>query len=109
MVSDILVNIGLTHWGGVTHICIGDLTIIGSDNGLSPGQHQSIIRTNTGILLFEPLGSNFSEILIEILTCSFKKFGWRCHLQNGGHIVLDSMRYCLLPVWHQTNITLTNC
>ena len=27
----------LTHWGRVTHICVGKLTIIGSDNGLSPG------------------------------------------------------------------------
>ena len=25
----------LTHWGGVTLLCIGKLTIIGSDNGLS--------------------------------------------------------------------------
>ena len=28
----------LTHWGRVTHICIDNLTIIGSDNGLSPGR-----------------------------------------------------------------------
>ena len=33
----------LTHWGRVTHIRIGKLTIIGSDNGLSPGRHQAII------------------------------------------------------------------
>ena len=44
----------LTHWGRVTHICVGKLTIIGSDNGLSPGRHQAIIWTNTGILLIEP-------------------------------------------------------
>ena len=25
------------HWGRVTHICVNKLTIIGSDNGLSPG------------------------------------------------------------------------
>ena len=36
-------NKALTHWGQVMHICIGKLTIIGSDNGLSPGQHQAII------------------------------------------------------------------
>ena len=51
-----------THWGQVTHICIAKLTIIGSDNGLSPGQHQAIISTNAGILLIGPLGTNFSEI-----------------------------------------------
>ena len=28
--------VALTHWGRVTHICVGNLTIIGSDNGLSP-------------------------------------------------------------------------
>ena len=33
----------LTHWGWVTHICVGKLTIIWSDNGLSPGRHQAII------------------------------------------------------------------
>ena len=63
----------LTHWGRATHICIGKLTIIGSDNGLSPGRHQTIIWTNAGILLIGPLGTNFSEILIKILIFSFKK------------------------------------
>ena len=52
----------LTHWGRVTHIYVGELTIIGSDNGLSPGRRQAIIRTNAWILLIEPLGTNFSEI-----------------------------------------------
>ena len=42
------------------------LTIIGSDNGLSPGRPQAIIWTNDGILLIAPLGTNFSELLIEI-------------------------------------------
>ena len=63
----------LTHWGRVTHICVVELTIIGSDNGLSPGRRRAIIWTNTGILSIGPLGTNFSEILIEIYTFSFKK------------------------------------
>ena len=63
----------LTYWGRVTHICVGNLTIIGSDNGLSPGRRQAIIWTNAGILLIEPLGTNFSEILIGIQIFSFKK------------------------------------
>ena len=58
-----------SHWGRVTHICVGDLTIIGSDNGLSPGRRHAIIWINAGILL----GTNFSEILIGIVTFSFKK------------------------------------
>ena len=57
----------------MTHICIGKLTSIGSDNGLSPGRRQTIIWTNAWILLIGPLGTNFSEILIKIETCSFKK------------------------------------
>ena len=63
----------LTHWSRVTHICVSKLTIIGSDNGLSPDWRQAIILTNTGLLLIGPLGTNFSEILIKILTFSFKK------------------------------------
>ena len=62
----------LTHWGRVTHICVSKLTIIGSDNGLSPDRRQAIVWTNAGILLIGPLGTNFSEILIEILAFSFK-------------------------------------
>ena len=63
----------LNHWGWVTHICISNLTIIGSDNALSPGRCQAIIWINAGILLTGPLGTNFSEILIAIQTFSLKK------------------------------------
>ena len=63
----------LTHWGWATHVCVSKLTIIGSDNGLSPEWRQAIIWTNAGILLIGPLGTNFSEILIEIQIFSLKK------------------------------------
>ena len=63
----------LTHWGRVTHICVSRLSILGSDNGLSPSRRQAIIWTNTGILLTGPLGTIFSEILIEIYSFLFKK------------------------------------
>ena len=63
----------LTHWGRVTHIFVGNLTNIGSDNGLSPGRCQSIIWTNAGKLLIGPLGTNFSGILIEIQTFWLQK------------------------------------
>ena len=71
----------LTHWGRVTHICVVKLTIIGSDNGLSPGRRQAIIWTNAGILLIGPLGTNFSEILIGIQIFSFKKM--RLKMSSG--------------------------
>ena len=57
----------------MTHICVGNLTIIGSDNGLSPGRRQAITWINVGTLLIGPLGTNFSEMLIGIHTFSFKK------------------------------------
>ena len=57
----------------MTHICVGKLIIIGSDNGLSPDRRQAIIWTNDGLLLIGLIGTNFSEILIKILTSSFKK------------------------------------
>ena len=63
----------LTHRGRVTHICVSKQTIIGSDNGLSPGRRRAIIWTNAGLLLIANFGTNFSEILSEILTFSFKK------------------------------------
>ena len=63
----------LSHWGQVTHICVGNLTIIGPNNGLSPGRCQAIIWTNAVILLIGPWGTNFSEILIGVQPFSFKK------------------------------------
>ena len=63
----------LTHWGRGTHICVSKLTIMGSENGLSPGRRQAIIWTIAGLLLFRPLATNFSENLIKIHTFSFKK------------------------------------
>ena len=79
----------LTHWGRVTHICVSKLTIIGSDNGLSPGQRQANIRTNARLLLIGPLGTNFSEILIAIQTFSLKKMhlkmsSAKCRLSRLG-------------------------
>ena len=51
----------LIYGGWVMYICIGNLTIIGSNNGLSSGQHQAIIWTNAGILLIGPFGTNFNR------------------------------------------------
>ena len=41
---------------------VSKLTIIGSDNGLSPDRHQAIMHTNAGILLIGPLRTNISEV-----------------------------------------------
>ena len=79
-----------THKGWVTHICISKLTIIGSDNGLSPGRLHVIIWTNAGIFSIWTCGTNFSEILSEILTFSFKKM----HLKMSSAKLLQ---FCLGP------------
>ena len=81
----------LTHWGRVTHICVGKLNSIGSDNGLSPGRRQAIIWTNAGILLIGPLGTNFTEILIEIRTFSLKKISLKMSSAKCRPFVSASM------------------
>ena len=54
--------------------------IIGSDNGLLPGQHQANFRTDAGILLIR---KNFSEILINIYTFLVKKMHLNmCYLHH---------------------------
>ena len=95
----------LIHWGQVTHICVGNLTIIGSDIGLLPGRHQAIIWTNDEIFLIESLGTNFSEILIEIQTFSLKKIYLKmlsakcCRFRLGLKVLLQ---------WNSTSVY-TSC
>ena len=60
-----------------THICVSKLPIIGSDNGLSHGWCQAIMWNNAGLLLIEPLGTNFGEIINEIYTFPFKKMHFK--------------------------------
>ena len=81
----------LTHWGRVTHICVSKFTIIGLNNGLSPGRRETTILANEEILLIWSLGTNFSEILIEIHISSFNKCIWKCRLRSGGHFVSASI------------------
>ena len=86
----------LTHWGRVTHLCVSKLTSIASDNGLSPGRRQAIIWNNAGILLIGPLGTNFSEILIEIHIFSLKKIRLKmssakcCSFRLGLNVLIFS-------------------
>ena len=61
----------------MTHICVSTITIIGSDNGLSVPSHSLNQCWNIG-----PLGTNFSGILIEIHTFSFKKMHWKMSSQK---------------------------
>ena len=74
--GELLINLcvsTLIDWGRVTHICVGNLAIIGSDNCLSPGRCHAIIWTDAGILLIGPSETDFNEILIKNHTFSFNK------------------------------------
>ena len=95
----------LTHWGRVTYICVSKLTIIDSDNGLSPGRRQAIIWTNAGILLIRTLGANFSEIFSKIRAFSFKimdlkmssvKWRWFC---LGLNVLKCIIWYIIIYTW----------
>ena len=74
----------LTHWGRVTHICVSKLTIIGSNNSLSPDQRQAIIWTNAGLLSIGPLWTYFSENLIKMQQFSLTKM----------HLKMSSAKWC---------------
>ena len=61
----------LTHWGRVTHICVSKLTIIGSDNGLSPWPRQAIIwnfNRNSNIFIQENVLENVVCEMASILS-----------------------------------------
>ena len=81
--EDIAIDM-LTQRGWVTYICVGKITIIGLDNGLSPGRRQAIIWTNGGILSTGPLGTNFSKkIYSKFIHFHSRKCIWTGRLQNG--------------------------
>ena len=81
----------------MTHLCVGKLTIIGSDNGLSPGRRKAIIWINAGILVIGHLGTNFSEKLVGIEKFSLKKIRLKmsstkcCPLRLGFNVLTLSL------------------
>ena len=70
----------LSNWGRVMHICVGKLTIIGSDNDLASERRQAIVCTSDGIMLIGTSGTNVSEIFIEIHIFPF--ISWFLHRDN---------------------------
>ena len=65
----------VTLLGRVTHTCLSDLNIIGSDNVLSPGRHRDIVWTNAGILLIRPLFSlknAFEKVACKLAFISYR-------------------------------------
>ena len=87
-------RVALTRWTRVTHICVGNLTIIGSDDGLSPGHY---------------LDRDF----IEVCSCGSKKIWWLClvptsttrfasdvEVQNGQNLIDLYKENDFYEQWH---------
>ena len=99
----------LTHWGQKTHIRVSELTIIGSDTGLSPGRRQVIIWPSAGALLIWNFGTTSMKCYSKLIYFHSRKCisaKWRpfCsrpnalmprHLQTGPrfNIKMSSYRY----------------
>ena len=89
---------GIPNYWCIT-ICVGNLTIIGSDKALSPGRRQAIIWTNAGMLSIGPLGTNFSDILLEILTFLFRKMRLKASSQVCEMAAIFSRPQCVNTWW----------
>ena len=104
----------ITHWGRVTHICVGKLTNICSDNGLSPARRQSIIWTNAWDIvnwtLRNKLQWNFNrnsnifihENAFENVVCEMASILSRpqCDNQHQDYTVWRRKVRCHFPVIH---------
>ena len=93
----------------MTHICVGNLTIIGSDKGLSPRRRQTIIWTNAGKLLIEPLGTILSEISIAIQTFSSKKMYYEMSSAKWCPFCLglNVLTHFMMKTWHENIFYIT--
>ena len=71
----------LTHCGLVT-LHVIKLTIVGSENGLSPIRRHAITWSSTDLLSIRPFRTNFNEIWIETYNFPIKEMHLKCRLQN---------------------------
>ena len=81
--------------------------------GLLPVQSQTITWTNVDFWFIGPLEKNFSEILIEILTFSFKKMclkmpaaKWRPFCSGGDELTYPFVDMFKFVVWNMHFINL---
>ena len=63
----------LHHWIDWRIYTLINLTLIGSDNGLSPVQRHAIMRNNVESLAVGPLGENLNHIFFEIQNFHLRK------------------------------------
>ena len=79
------------------HICVTKLTIIGSDNGLSPGRRRPIIWTNAGILL-DPM-KKIQWHFNRNWNSSLKKMHLKMSSEKCGHFASASMCEIVTCLW----------
>ena len=92
------------------YICVSKLSIAGSNNGLSPDQHQAIIWNKAGTLWIRTLGKNSSETLIEIHTFLFKKICFTLSSGNwrpfclGRNVLVSKMNWEVYRICFSRNL-----
>ena len=91
------INRRVKGFNSLTHLCLGKLTNISSDNGLSPGRRQAFLWTNTGLLAIGPLWTHFSEFSIKIQRFSLQKM----------HVQISSAKW--RPTCLGLNVLKYNC
>ena len=69
-----------------------------------PDRRQAIIWTNAGLLLIGPLGTNFIEIFIEILTFSFKQMRLKVSSAKRRPFCLDPNVLNTSQVWRRLGV-----
>ena len=87
----------LTHWGRVAHICVSKLTIIGSDNGLSPGRRQAIYLNQCWNIVNLNLRNKIQWNLKRNSYIFIQENAFR--LRNGVHFISVSMWLYHIQLW----------
>ena len=97
------------HSGQVTHICVGNLTIIGSDNGFSTGRRKAIIWANDGKLSIGPVGTKRSKLLsVKWRPLCLSRNVLTCHVTNNI-IFLHTSYICCYDFHLQHRLALLAC
>ena len=104
MTRHALVDSWLTHWGRVTYIYVRKLTVIGSDNGLSPGRHQAIIWINA-----EMCWKNYRNSHIFIEENTSKNVVCEMSISSGPQYVKTSTEIVWLQQYIVRFSTYTKC
>ena len=78
----ICLSLKYVNLGRMTHICVKTLGYRGSDNGLSPIQHQAIVGANAGVLF---IASWEKEWMLNISRVDFLLLCYWVDMYNGWY------------------------